>query len=106
MFIGSWVLGLGALTCIYLDLGFCILEFPRELAEQRYAVQECDATKAPAPDSYRDQGWDHNLLTLLRNMKLNSKYYAFLLMQFKSLNAISKRLIKVSSPLRSHTRGS
>ena len=32
--------------------------------------------------------------------------YAFLFIQFRSSNATSRRLIKVSSPLRSHTRGS
>ncbi len=32
--------------------------------------------------------------------------YAFLFMQFRSSNATSSRLLKLSSPFRSHTRGS
>ena len=37
---------------------------------------------------------------------LGLSYYAFRLIQFRSSKAVCKRLIKLSSPLRSQTRGS
>ena len=37
---------------------------------------------------------------------INDRYQAFLLMQLRSSKATSRRLMKLSSPLRSHTRGS
>ena len=70
--------------------------------KKEHPVRDDKKSKHPV----RDDKKKHPVRDDKKKHPVNQRPYAFLLIQFKSSNATSSLLIKVSSPLRNHTRGS